>query len=37
LSAENSHGRHRQKLSDTIFWAIDRVEIDGWNLQRIKV
>ncbi len=27
----------RQTLSDTISWAIDRIEIDGWNFQRIKV
>ena len=27
----------RQTLSDTISWAIDRIEVDGWNFQRIKV
>jgi hypothetical protein len=27
----------RQTLSDTISWAIDRIETDGWNFQRIKV
>ena len=27
----------RQTLSDTISWAIDCIEIDGWNFQRIKV
>jgi len=27
----------RQTLSDTISWAIERIETDGWNFQRIKV
>lgn len=27
----------RQTLSDTISWAIERIENDGWNFQRIKV
>jgi hypothetical protein len=27
----------RQTLSDTISWAIDRIETDGWNFERIKV
>jgi hypothetical protein len=27
----------RQTLSDTISWAIERIEDDGWNFQRIKV
>ncbi len=27
----------RQTLGDTISWAIERIEDDGWNVQRIKV
>jgi hypothetical protein len=27
----------RQTLSDTISWAIERIENDGWNVQRVKV
>jgi hypothetical protein len=27
----------RQTLSDTISWAIERIENDGWNFQRVKV
>ena len=27
----------RQTLSDTISWAIERIEEDGWNFQRVKV
>ena len=27
----------RQTLSDTISWAIERIEVDHWNFQRIKV
>jgi len=27
----------RQTLGDTISWAIDRIENDGWNVQRVKV
>ena len=27
----------RQTLSDTISWAIERVEEDGWSFQRVKV
>ena len=27
----------RQTLGDTISWAIDRIEDDGWDARRIKV
>jgi hypothetical protein len=27
----------RQTLGDTISWAIERIENDGWNVQRVKV
>jgi len=27
----------RQTLSDTISWAIERIEDDGWNFERIKI
>ncbi len=27
----------RQTLGDTISWAIERIEDDGWDVQRIKV
>ena len=27
----------QQTLSDTISWAIERIETDGWNFQRIKI
>ncbi len=27
----------RQTLSDTISWAIERIEHDGWNFERIKI
>jgi len=27
----------RQTLSDTISWAIERIEVDHWNFERIKV
>lgn len=27
----------RETLSQTIFWAIDRIQIDGWSCERIKV
>ena len=27
----------RQTLGDTISWAIERIEDDGWDVQRLKV
>jgi hypothetical protein len=27
----------RETLSQTISWAIDRIQIDGWSCERIKV
>jgi len=27
----------RQTLSQTISWAIERIEVDGWNCQRVKL
>jgi len=28
---------HRQTVSQTICWAIEHVEVDGWNCERIKL